>query len=105
MKKKYIIFSAEFVLIAVFVYASDKLDRRAVMFDASKRQLYELLSCHALTAAITLPLYFVSAIFIRKISKFATSSVRTRAVMLSVAAVAIYCSVYFILNSSEWPTR
>jgi hypothetical protein len=102
VKKRYVIIALEVVLFSIFVYASDKLDRRAVMFDSSRRQFYDLLSSHALTAFVTLPLFCVSYIFMPRIPRFAACSVGIRRATFSAAAIAIYCVVWCVLNA---PTR
>ena len=102
VKKRYIIALIEMGLLAVIIYASDKLGRRAVMFDYSLEQFYELLCCHATTAFIVLPLLSVGYIFVPKIPRFATFSVSVRTITLSVAAISVYFLVWCLLN---WPIR
>ena len=102
VKTRYVIIALEFVLFAIFIYASDKLDRRAVMFDPNRRQFYDLLSSHAITAFVALPLFCVSYIFIPRIPRFAACSVGIRTATFMAAAVAIYCIVWSVLN---WPVR
>jgi len=103
VKKRYVIIALEVVLFAIFVYASDKMDRRAVMFDSSQRQFYDLVSSHAITAFFALPLFCVSFIFMPRIPRFAACSVGVRKVTFSVAAIAIYSLVWCVLNSPIRP--
>jgi hypothetical protein len=104
VKKRYIVIVLEFVLIAAWQYAETKLDQRAVMFDASRRQLYDLLSCHAITAVVALPLFSLGYILAPRIPRFAASSFSIRVVTLFVAALVIYCLVWFALNGKVRPT-
>jgi hypothetical protein len=102
VKKRYLIIALEFVLIAVWWYSESKMDQRDVMFDGSRRQFYDLLSCHAITAVVALPLFCVSYIFIPRIPRFAACSVGVRTATLSASAIAIYFLVWSVLN---WPIR
>ena len=103
MKKRYVIIVLEIVLFAIFVYASDKTDQRAVMFDAIQRQFYDGVASHAITGIFALPLFCVSCIFMRRIPGFAACSVSVRRVTFSAAAIAVYCLVWCVLNSHITP--
>jgi hypothetical protein len=102
VKRRYVIIAVEFVLIAIWWYSDSKMQQRAVMFDATRLQLYDLLSCHAITAIVALPLFFVSYNFIPHIPRFAACPVSIRAATMSVAAIVIYSLVWCVLN---WPIR
>ena len=103
VKKRYVIIALEIVLFAIFVYASNKMDRRAVMFDSDLLRFYDLVSSHAITAFIALPLFCVGYIFMPRIPRFAACSVGVRRVTFSAAAIAIYCVVWCVLNAPIRP--
>lgn len=103
VKKRYVIIALELTLFAITVYASGKMDQRAVMFDVDQRQFYDLVASHAITAFFALPLFCISYIYLSRIPKFAANSVGIRRAAFSAAAIVIYCVIWGILNAPISP--
>jgi hypothetical protein len=101
VKKIYIIVVLECLLILVWWYSETKMQQRAVMFGGSSH-LYDLLSSHAITAIVALPLFFVGYILSPRIPGFAAASSSVRVVAISIATVILYCLIWFALN---WEVR
>jgi hypothetical protein len=98
----YIVVVIECLLILVWWYSETKMQQRAVMFSGGSH-FYDLLSCHAITAIVALPICFVGYVLTFRVPRFAGVSSSIRAVAVFTAAVIIYSLVWFALNGQVRP--
>ena len=105
VKKLHLILIIEVVLGLLCWHAERMGMDREVMFDPARRDFYDLLSRHSFNAIVALPLAAAGFFLLPRIRRFAVLRLPLRIGLMASLGVAIYLTVWLVLNSEVMQLR